>query len=170
MNIATALTLAILLVAGLTAGAASTPGAGQASCAETFPSRALWEELRGLRIELLHEKIERANARVAELERQLRTAESDRLRAGQLERSQAEQLAEFQNQLSQRGLTPESRSEIEKQRTQLVTTGAARLADRVAAASRRDGELRDQLGREQQSLQRFVESLRMLEGASARNP
>src|SRR5262245_44832388 len=87
--------LLMLCLAGLLA---SLPASGQSqstACGEPAQWQAVLQELRSLRIELLQEKIERADARLAGLQQQLQQAEADRNRVRQMERSQAAELAEL---------------------------------------------------------------------------
>jgi hypothetical protein len=142
----------------------------QGMCGEAVQWQSILDELRGLRIQLLLEKIERTNVRMAAIQQQLQIAESDRNAVDDLERSQAEEITESQSQLFQPGLSQEERSEIEKYRLQMMTTGASRLAERRKAVVGREAELRQQLGLQHQERLRLFESLRALMSPAPRNP
>ena len=161
------LMVCLMAVFGSIPASAQTPAA---ACIEPVQWQVMMQELRNLRIELLHERIERTTARIAELQQQLHSAEAARTAVDDLERSQAEEIAEFQARLFEPGLPQQERSEIERHRLEMMTTGSRRLAERKTAAAGRQGELQRQLAIYQQQRLQLLEALRVLEGASPRQP
>jgi hypothetical protein len=115
-------------------------------------------ELRSLRIELLEYKLDRAHGRIAEIQQQLKNAEIERNRLTGEERSQAQELLEIQERLSQPSLPPEARGEIEAYRTQLMAAGAARLSERNRSLAAREADLRMQLDREERVRQQLTQT------------
>jgi hypothetical protein len=149
----------------------STPVMGQTpapACIEPVHWQALMQELRNLRIELLQEKILRTDARIDELQQQLQRAEAERNSMHDLERSQAEEIAEFQSQLSRPGLSPHERAELEKNHFLMRTTGATQLAEHKSAAAAREAELRRQLSIQQQYRVQLMDMLRAFDPATSR--
>jgi hypothetical protein len=135
-----------------------------ASCGEAAPLQALLSEVRSLRIELLLQKIERTQSGIVELQSQLQRSEADLKHIGQQQHSQSEEIAELQQLLNQPAISQEERSQLEANRSQIMTDGAARLKERASVSARRSSELREQLGRQQRLNQQLLETLRELAG------
>jgi colicin import membrane protein len=140
------------------------------AAAQDLPAnRTLLEEIRGLRIELLEERIERRDERIAGLERQLAEAQAERQRIAEAQRAQNEEIAEFDQRLASPGLPAEDRAEVERLRSQWTSAAASRVAEQAVSASRRESELRAQLAREQQSRRQLQEALRAMGGVTPTN-
>jgi chromosome segregation ATPase len=145
-----------------------TGAAQPAANCESGQSQALLSEVKSLRIELLQDKIERVQFRIAQLHTELQQAETDRNHIRQQERLQAEEAVELQAALSRPDLTPEERSDVETNRSHLISTGGARLAERASAIARRAGELRGQLEQQQRLSGQLQETLRTLTSSPPR--
>ncbi len=153
----------------LAALCSTVTGAAQpaANC-ESGQWQVLLSEVKSLRIELLQEKVERVHFRIAQLQTELQQAETDRNQVRRQERLQAEEAVELQAALSRPDLTPEERSDVETNRSHLMSTGGARLAERAAAIARRAGELREQLEQQQRLRHQLQETLRTLTSSPPR--
>lgn len=139
------------------------------ACGEQVQLQTLLAEVRSLRIELLQEKIERAQFRIAEIEHNIRIAETERSQASSQQRTQAQELNEIQERLTQPSLATEERTELEAYRQQMMTSAASRLAEQASSLAKREAALRDQLGQEQRQRNQLLENLRSLGGTPPRN-
>jgi hypothetical protein len=144
------------------------PPAPVSPCADAALWQTLLSELRGLRIELLRERFERTRSRIADLERQLAKAETDRTQADSIERSRVAELAELQERLAG-PVTAEERSELEQYRSQIINAGALRIAEAGATNARLESALREQFQHEQQVGRELREQLRALGADSPRD-
>jgi hypothetical protein len=143
---------------------------GQSPAAEAPQWQLILNELRNLRIELLQDRIERAGARLAQLQFELQKTETERATISQMELSQAEELALLRDRLTDPALSAASRGEIEKQHSLLMSSESARLAEQKAAAVRRETEVRGQLAAQQQLGLQLVEKLRALMNSASAKP
>jgi hypothetical protein len=155
----------------LTALFGSSPVSGQTSipaCIDPAHWQMLMQELRSLRVEMLQDRILRTDARLAELQQQLRQAEAEKAAVNDMERSQADEIAEFEGQLSRPGLSEQERAELEKNRFLLLTTGPTQVAEQKWAAAGREADLQRQIGSHQQYRHQLLEMLRAFEARPSR--
>ena len=157
------LLMCLIALFGLTTASAESPSP---TCVEPIQWQSMMQELRSLRIELLQEKLQRTDGFLAVLQQQLQAAQADRTRAGQMEQARNEQLAELGQQLLQPGLSPQDLSEIEKQRSLVIST-APRVAELDAQAGRREAELREQLRVQQEFRHQLTQTLHALMGVAS---
>jgi hypothetical protein len=158
-----------VLAACILAAPLTAPAAAQGAPGEPAAWQALVTEIRSLRMELLRDRLERAHTRIAAVQQQLQAAQADRNQIGQQQQSQAKEIEEAQQLLSQPSLTGERREELEAHRTLLMSAGTARLAERASSAEKREAELREQLGREQTAGLQIVAALRQLDANAPRH-
>jgi chromosome segregation ATPase len=97
----------------------------------------LTAEVNALRLELLQVQIESAQARLTSSEHQLREAREERRRLDEEEQGLNQQVHEFDVQLLEPTLSPETREDIEQAKVEAQTSGRQTLqAERAAAAER----------------------------------
>jgi hypothetical protein len=121
---------------------------------------AILAEVRNLRIELLQERLERTELRIADVQQKLRAAEAERNQASREQQVHAQEVVEVQQRLAQPSLGDAERAELEAYGTQLTTSAAAKLAEHISSVARRETNLHSQLEREQRVRHQLLESLR----------
>lgn len=119
-------------------------------------------ELRRMRVELLEDRREIQQTRMQELQRDVETVQSQQQRLDEEQRSQTQQAAEIESQLSQSNLTKAEREELEARKADLLNISPARYATSQAALAQREARARDRLAQQQQRLRLVEQQLREL--------
>jgi aspartate aminotransferase-like enzyme len=115
-------------------------------------------ELRELKREFLEDRIERQEARVSALERELQRAHFDLQSGDDSQRTESQDAMQLDQQLSDPALSPEQRAELEAVRTEVAAT-----AQRERSAQRqRESETAESLHHERARLESLRGALRAL--------
>jgi hypothetical protein len=155
------MTSTIRTIAVLAAALAFAPAP---AAAQAVDLQTILTEIRSLRIELLREKIERSEARIAEMQRTIQDVERQRTQGGDTQRSQAQEIADIEQRLAQSAVSGDDRAELETYRNQLMTAGVARVANHISSLTKQEAELRDRLNQEMRARNQLIQTVRALGG------
>lgn len=109
-------------------------------------------ELKALRLEVLQERVEHQETKIALLERELQQTQVEQQRLGTYENSLYLEIAEVDKDLAQ-STSVEGRTELENTRIELTGNRMNRLRGKRQASTQREAELTERLRQEQQQLQ-----------------
>ncbi|HTQ53164.1 MAG TPA: hypothetical protein VMI94_01820 [Bryobacteraceae bacterium] len=160
---------AIIVAAGT--AAAVGIGWGQSSAAQPASActtdalpllKTVWAEMRNLRQELLEQRRAIEQAKIADLERQLKGIQEQRRVFDEDRSSRDQQLAAIETALLQSNPDKQERDELESQRAQLLSAPSGPPPTVENAISQREARVRDQLAETEQrarALDQLVQQL-----------
>jgi len=119
-------------------------------------------EVRALRLELCKLQLEFRQGKVAQLERELRQAQSDGRQMEVQERALRQDVAAIDQQLNDSTLAAEERKELEANKAEMLSGGLETLRAEQRTTAQRESELSKQLEQEQQRLQELLGKLKKL--------
>jgi hypothetical protein len=138
----------IALLCGAATAAAQTP--------ETDKIIALQTEVRKLRLELVQQRIEFQQWKIAQLESDLKRVREEREKAEAEERAVQQAIAEART---------DEQEEIVSPKTELIETSLKQAQARQAAGQHRETELQEKLAREQSVLQQLAARAKQMQGS-----
>ena len=119
-------------------------------------------ELKKLRLELLEERCERQQTKLAEVEHELELVRNQQRELEEEQNSEAREATEIDSQLGQSGLSSQQREELEARKADLLATGPSRFGSSEVALAQRETQVRERVALEQQHIQFLVQQAQEL--------
>ena len=123
---------------------------------------ALTAEVRTLRLELLEQRLAQQDQNISWLQDRRQKLQTDRRALDEREQSTLRELNELNQRLSQPGLDPAERTQLEALRTTAVTSGIADIAAERSFIAQEEAKIDEQLQREERRRRALLDTAERL--------